>query len=251
MLGIEIASAAFLPAALVALLAGILSFLSPCVLPIVPPYLAYMTGVKVSGLTARERSAVLPALFFVLGLSTVFLLMGYAASAFGRAFLQYQPLLVKVSGVFVILLGLHFLHVFRIPLLEREARLDTGDRFEEAVGGALVADTLVDRSVLVVIDGEDVDEDTVEAVSVLIDQAGGTVSGAIRLTEDGRLGLRLASISGGSVESVDLDAIKREQRETDEEEEKRILYVAMTRAVQELTFLTTRPTPTPALHPRI
>ena len=138
MLGIEIASAAFLPAALVALLAGILSFLSPCVLPIVPPYLAYMTGVKVSGLTTRERSAVLPALFFVLGLSTVFLLMGYAASAFGRAFLQYQPLLVKVSGVFVILLGLHFLHVFRIPLLEREARLDTGDKGGSALGAYLL-----------------------------------------------------------------------------------------------------------------
>ena len=88
MLGIELATAAFLPAALVALLAGILSFLSPCVLPIVPPYLAYMTGVGVNGLKTRERSAVLPALFFVLGLSTVFLIMGFAASAFGRAFLQ-------------------------------------------------------------------------------------------------------------------------------------------------------------------
>ena len=134
MLGIEIASAAFLPAALVALLAGILSFLSPCVLPIVPPYLAYMTGVKVSGLTTRERSAVLPALFFVLGLSTVFLLMGYAASAFGRAFLQYQPLLVKVSGVFVILLGLHFLHVIRIPILDHEARVNAGKQDGGAFG---------------------------------------------------------------------------------------------------------------------
>ncbi|HRO14189.1 MAG TPA: cytochrome c biogenesis protein CcdA [Paracoccus sp. (in: a-proteobacteria)] len=138
MLGIELANAAFLPAALVALLAGILSFLSPCVLPIVPPYLAYMTGVNVTGLKTRERSAVLPALFFVLGLSTVFLMMGYAASAFGRAFLQYQPLLVKLSGAFVILLGLHFLHVFRIPLLEQEARLDTGDRGGSGLGAYLL-----------------------------------------------------------------------------------------------------------------
>ena len=87
MFGIELADAAFLPAATVALLAGILSFLSPCVLPVVPPYLAYMTGVGVGGLKAGERSAVLPALLFVLGLSTVFLLMGIAASALGIAML--------------------------------------------------------------------------------------------------------------------------------------------------------------------
>ena len=124
----------FLPAALVAVAAGVLSFLSPCVLPIVPPYLAYMTGVKVSTLRVGERSAVLPALFFMLGLSTVFLIMGYAASAFGRAFLQYQPILVTLSGIFVIVLGLHFLHVFRIPLLDREARLATGEQGGSALG---------------------------------------------------------------------------------------------------------------------
>ena len=121
-----------------AFLAGIISFLSPCVLPIVPPYLAYMTGVKVSALRERQRSAVLPALFFVLGLSTVFLLMGYAASAFGRAFLQYQPMLVTVSGIFVILLGLHFLHVFRIPILDREARIEAGDKGGTAMGAYLL-----------------------------------------------------------------------------------------------------------------
>ena len=138
MFGIELADAAILPAALVAVVAGLLSFLSPCVLPIVPPYLAYMTGVKVSALRERQRSAVLPALFFVLGLSTVFLLMGYAASAFGRAFLQYQPMLVTVSGIFVILLGLHFLHVFRIPLLDREARIAAGDKGGTALGAYLL-----------------------------------------------------------------------------------------------------------------
>ena len=138
MFGIELADAAILPAALVAVVAGILSFLSPCVLPIVPPYLAYMTGVKVSALRDRQRSAVLPALFFVLGLSTVFLLMGYAASAFGRAFLQYQPMLVTISGIFVILLGLHFLHVFRIPMLDREARIEAGDKGGTAMGAYLL-----------------------------------------------------------------------------------------------------------------
>ncbi|MBW7057367.1 cytochrome c biogenesis protein CcdA [Paracoccus bogoriensis] len=134
MLGIELATAAFLPAAFVALLAGVLSFLSPCVLPIVPPYLAYMTGVGVNGLRARERSAVLPALFFVLGLSTVFLVMGFAASAFGRAFLAWQETLAQVAGVMVIVMGLHFLHIIRIPILDHEARLDAGRQDGGAVG---------------------------------------------------------------------------------------------------------------------
>jgi cytochrome c-type biogenesis protein len=134
MFGIELVDAAFLPAAMVALLAGILSFLSPCVLPIVPPYLAYMTGVGVGGLKTGERSAVVPALFFVLGLSTVFLLMGMAASAFGRLFLQYQEYLVKASGVVIVIMGLHFLRLFRIPFLDTEARMDVGDRGGSALG---------------------------------------------------------------------------------------------------------------------
>lgn len=134
MFGIEIADAAFLPAATVALMAGILSFLSPCVLPVVPPYLAYMTGVGVGGLRAGERSAVVPALFFVLGLSTVFLLMGVAASAFGRLFLQWQDVLARGSGLVVIIMGLHFLRVIRIPFLDTEARIDAGDKGGSSFG---------------------------------------------------------------------------------------------------------------------
>ena len=134
MLGIELADAAFLPAAMVALLAGILSFLSPCVLPVVPPYLAYMTGVGVGGLKQGERSAVVPALFFILGLSTVFLLMGMAASVFGRMFLQWQDWLARGAGVAVIIMGLHFLRIIRIPFLDTEARLDTGDRGGSTLG---------------------------------------------------------------------------------------------------------------------
>ncbi|AUH32404.1 cytochrome c biogenesis CcdA family protein [Paracoccus tegillarcae] len=134
MLGIELAEAAFLPAALVAMLAGLLSFLSPCVLPIVPPYLAYMTGVNVGGLKSGERSAIGPALMFVLGLSVVFLVMGFAASAFGRAFLQYQEWLSRIAGVMVIVMGLHFLHVIRIPFLDQEARLEAGEQGGTAFG---------------------------------------------------------------------------------------------------------------------
>ncbi|MFV0292552.1 MAG: cytochrome c biogenesis CcdA family protein [Paracoccus sp. (in: a-proteobacteria)] len=134
MFGIDIIDASLLPAAMVALVAGILSFLSPCVLPIVPPYLAYMTGIGVNGLKSGERSAVPAALMFVLGLSTVFLVMGFAASAFGRLFLEYQVLLSQIAGGAVIVMGLHFLHVFRIPMLDHEARLDAGDQGGSVLG---------------------------------------------------------------------------------------------------------------------
>ncbi len=134
MFGFDIIDAALLPAMLIALAAGVLSFLSPCVLPIVPPYLAYMGGVSLNDDGHATRRAVLPALFFVMGLSTVFLLMGFTASAFGAFFLTYQTTFARVSGLVVIVFGLHFLHVFRIPLLDREARLDAGDRGGSALG---------------------------------------------------------------------------------------------------------------------
>ena len=86
MFGIDLASAAFLPAAFVALSAGLLSFLSPCVLPIVPPYLAYMGGVSMGELREGKRSAVLPAIFFVLGLSTVFLFLASRPRPSGGSF---------------------------------------------------------------------------------------------------------------------------------------------------------------------
>lgn len=125
-----------MPAVLVALTAGVLSFVSPCVLPIVPAYLAYMSGITVSeATTGTARNRLLwPALAFVLGLSTVFLLLGFTASVIGSLFLQYQTLLAQISGVVIVLFGLHFLRVFRIPLLDREARLDTGDQSGSALG---------------------------------------------------------------------------------------------------------------------
>ncbi len=137
MFGIEIIDAALVPAMAVAMLAGILSFLSPCVLPIVPPYLAYMGGISMGEMTgagqARKR-VIVPALFFVMGLSTIFLLLGFTASAFGSFVLQNQLLLARISGVVIIIFGLHFLSVFRIGLLDREMRMDAGDRGGSAAG---------------------------------------------------------------------------------------------------------------------
>lgn len=140
MFGFDIIDAALLPAMLVALLAGVLSFLSPCVLPIVPPYLAYMGGISMGEMTGgrQRRRVILPALFFVLGLSTVFMLLGFTASAFGAFFLQNQEVFSKVSGGVVIIFGLHFLGVFRIPILDREARLDAGDKGGSALGAYLL-----------------------------------------------------------------------------------------------------------------
>lgn len=137
MLGIDLIDASLLPAMVIALVAGILSFLSPCVLPIVPPYLAYMGGISVGDMRsdlAKRRKVIVPALFFVLGLSTVFLFLGFTASAFGAFFLQNQELFAKISGAVVIIFGLHFLGVFRIPLLDREARLDAGEQGGSAFG---------------------------------------------------------------------------------------------------------------------
>ncbi|WP_209425865.1 cytochrome c biogenesis protein CcdA [Pararhodobacter sp. SW119] len=137
MFGIDLFDAALLPAMTVALVAGVLSFLSPCVLPIVPPYLAYMSGISMRELTDEgqgARKAVVPALFFVMGLSTVFIFLGFTASSLGRLFLEYRETFAQIAGFVVIVLGLHFLGLFRIGLLQREARIDPGDQGGSAFG---------------------------------------------------------------------------------------------------------------------
>lgn len=121
--------ASLLFAMLIALSAGVLSFLSPCVLPVVPPYLAFMGGVSVTDIDegGKGRGRVfLAAVFFVLGLSTVFLLLGFAFSAIGRAFLSVQDYAAMAAGLLIMVFGAHFLGVIRIPFLLREARVQAG-----------------------------------------------------------------------------------------------------------------------------
>jgi cytochrome c-type biogenesis protein len=112
---------------LAALVAGALSFLSPCVLPLVPPYLCFITGATLDELTeerasSSSRSALLAALLFVLGFSTVFVLLGATASVAGELLRDHLNILSKIAGVVVIIMGLHFLGVFRLPFLHRDVR---------------------------------------------------------------------------------------------------------------------------------
>lgn len=139
MFGIDLFQAGLAASIPIAALAGVLSFLSPCVLPIVPPYLAYMSGLSMREMTApgagpSRNRAVLAALFFVMGLSTVFLFLGFAASGLGRLFLEYRNEFAVAAGVVVTVMGLHFLGLFRIGFLNTEARIDAGDRGGSALG---------------------------------------------------------------------------------------------------------------------
>ena len=123
--------------------AGAISFLSPCVLPLVPPYLCYMAGVSVDdfrgeagGAAARAgaRGALLFAsLAFVLGFSTVFVALGAGASTIGRLLRVWQEPLAFAAGILIILMGLNFLGVIRIPLLSREARFQSQGKPASAV----------------------------------------------------------------------------------------------------------------------
>ncbi|HAR53329.1 MAG TPA: cytochrome C biogenesis protein, partial [Roseovarius nubinhibens] len=141
MFGIDLIDASLLPAMFVALAAGIISFLSPCVLPIVPPYLAYMSGTTLADLSAGDRrrnAAVVPAIFFVMGLSTIFLILGFAASVAGTMILQFQGYFNALAGITVMVFGLHFLQILRLPFLNREARVDAGDRGGSAFGAYIL-----------------------------------------------------------------------------------------------------------------
>jgi cytochrome c-type biogenesis protein len=118
-----------------AFVAGTVSFTSPCCLPLMPGYLAYVSGV--SAAEAGNRRRVLgSALLFVLGFAAVFTALGASASAFGGFLLSHLPVLVRISGAFVILMGLAMLGVPRVPFLFREARVDMS-RIRSGPAGAI------------------------------------------------------------------------------------------------------------------
>jgi cytochrome c-type biogenesis protein len=110
----------------VAVLAGVISFSSPCCLPLIPGYLAYVSGLPVSDLGQREARALTlrAALLFVAGFTTVFTALGVSFTFVGAALLRNVPVIVRVAGVGIILMGLAMMGLLRIPFLYRERRFD-------------------------------------------------------------------------------------------------------------------------------
>jgi len=128
-----------------ALIAGLLSFLSPCILPIVPFYLSYLAGVGMNQISADapvdsavRRRAVLAACMFASGVITIFMGLGAAATAFGQIVREYFDILRWIAAAIIIAMGLHFLGVIRIGLLYRQFRADAGDTSNVSLLGAYV-----------------------------------------------------------------------------------------------------------------
>ena len=112
--------------------AGLLSFLSPCVMPMVPFYLCYMAGISMAELQddtgikpGVQRRLVIASVLFALGVTTIFVLLGMGATALGQAFRMWKEQLSYVAAAVLFVFGLHFLGVLRIPLLYREARVES------------------------------------------------------------------------------------------------------------------------------
>jgi cytochrome c-type biogenesis protein len=110
--------------------AGVLSFLSPCILPLVPPYLCFLAGTTLEDLTARSGGistarVMARAAAFTLGFSVVFVALGASASSLGQLVSEHLTLLSRVAGAVIVLLGLHMLGAFRLSWLLRQAKLET------------------------------------------------------------------------------------------------------------------------------
>lgn len=126
--------------------AGLLSFLSPCVLPLVPPYLCYIGGVSLDELTGEKqpRSAGVTgrvlgaAVLFVLGFTTVFVALGASSSFVGQFVIEYLDVLAKIAGGVIIVFGLHFLGVFKFAFLMREARFHIDKRPAGLLGAYII-----------------------------------------------------------------------------------------------------------------
>lgn len=123
--------------------AGFLSFISPCVLPLIPGYLSFVSGVSLEEMRAdagpsARRQVLLTSLAFVLGFSLVFIALGATASVLGRFLFRYNNIIGKVAGVLVIIFGLHTMGVFRIPFLEQQKRMQAGGKPKTILGAVLV-----------------------------------------------------------------------------------------------------------------
>src|SRR3974377_2048479 len=119
---------------LVAMAAGLLSFLSPCVLPLLPSYISFIAGVSFEEFQGKvtnprmRRVILMNSLLLILCFSLVFILMGAGATLVGKVLFQHQKLIQKIGGVFIILMGLYVAGWLRIPFLMREWRVEMKDR---------------------------------------------------------------------------------------------------------------------------
>ncbi len=115
---------------LIAFSAGVISFVSPCVLPLVPSYLTYITGVSFKDLSEAGPKGKLKwltvshSLLFIFGFSLVFVLMGASASYLGQVLIQYQSWIMRAGGILIIILGIHFTGIITIPFLQMEKRFE-------------------------------------------------------------------------------------------------------------------------------
>jgi cytochrome c-type biogenesis protein len=122
----------------VAFTAGLLSFLSPCVLPLIPSYVTFITGLSLDDATQARRSALVHALLFVLGFTLIFVALGAGATALGRVLLAYRGAITRIGGVLIIVFGLYLLGVFNVALLARERRVHLADKPAGYLGTVLV-----------------------------------------------------------------------------------------------------------------
>ncbi|MBI3323612.1 MAG: cytochrome c biogenesis protein CcdA [Candidatus Omnitrophica bacterium] len=127
-----------------AAVAGLVSFLSPCVLPLIPGYISFISGVSLGDLQAAgaagqvTRRAFWSSVWFVLGFSAVFVALGASATVLGALLLQRLSLLRQAAGVVIVILGLHLVGVFRIPFLNYEKKLEVRQRPLSSAGAFLV-----------------------------------------------------------------------------------------------------------------
>ena len=112
----------------VAFSAGLLSFLSPCVLPLVPSYLTFITGLGLEDVSRARRTTLLHALLFVLGFSFIFVVLGAGATAFGQLMLAYRSWIARAGGVLMIVMGLWMLGALRLDALQQERRVHISDK---------------------------------------------------------------------------------------------------------------------------
>src|SRR5688572_16688345 len=113
---------------LIAFGAGLLSFLSPCVLPLIPSYVTFITGLSLDDVQNARRSALIHGSLFVLGFTLIFLLMGAGATMLGQATLQYRDWISRIGGVVIIIFGLYLLGVLNIGFMSRERRFHVADK---------------------------------------------------------------------------------------------------------------------------